>query len=194
MYIGSSTNIGGRKDKHFSLLRHGKHLNHRLQAAVYELGIENFRLMILEFVSDLSQLVEREQYYIDLYQPVYNIYEDTTKQVVPLEVRRRMSEGKKRRFAEGTLQPNGAKAIVQLTLDDEFVQEYRSLRQASLTTETDKGCIRKVINGVYAQMKGYRWMWKRDYEDLVKSRELLGTPEMGNQQPSVLETVRRFND
>lgn len=193
MYIGSSTNIGSRRDKHFSLLKHNKHGNSVMQEAVNELGIENFELWILEFTSE-EDMFQREQYYIDLYQPTYNIYEDVTKRVVPVSVKRKMSETKKRKFEAGLIQPNGARPVVQLTLDDEFVSEFRSIIQAGLRTGTDRSCIKRVLHGQYQQNNGFKWMYKEDYIDLIKSRELLGTPEMGNQQPSLSEMVGRFND
>jgi group I intron endonuclease len=50
------------------ILRH----NSVIYKALLRYGYDNFRLEILEYC-DRSQAIEREQYYIDKYQPTYNI-------------------------------------------------------------------------------------------------------------------------
>lgn len=34
-------------------------------------------------------------------------------------------------------------------------------------------------------MKGYKWYYKQEYQDLIKLDELLENPEEDNQQPSL---------
>lgn len=72
-YIGSSKNIEYRwKIEHTKQLEKGTHANIILQRAWVKYGADNFILEIIELI-DKSRLLEREQYYLDVLQPEYNI-------------------------------------------------------------------------------------------------------------------------
>lgn len=76
-YIGSSKNISQRWTKHTSQLNNNKHINPKLQHAWNYHGKDAFEFTILETVEE-SKLYEREQFYIDTFQPHkigYNIGE-----------------------------------------------------------------------------------------------------------------------
>jgi group I intron endonuclease len=72
-YVGSARNIYQRWASHRSMLRHHKTHSHILQAAWDKYGEENFEFMALERVDDLDNLIAREQHYINLLKPEYNI-------------------------------------------------------------------------------------------------------------------------
>lgn len=74
-YVGSSTNLSNRFRRYYSinylkdkLLRY----NSRIYRALLKYNYTNFNLEILEYCNKESLLV-REQYYIDLLRPEYNI-------------------------------------------------------------------------------------------------------------------------
>lgn len=71
-YIGSSSNSKKRKGEHFSLLRHENHYNSYLQRAFSKYGEDSFRFELLEIVGDIDKLFLREQWWIDVFNPVYN--------------------------------------------------------------------------------------------------------------------------
>ncbi len=73
IYIGSAINITARKANHFKNLRDNKHCNTHLQRAYNKYGKENFKFIIIEILEDKKTLIIREQYYIDLLTPQYNI-------------------------------------------------------------------------------------------------------------------------
>lgn len=73
IYVGSAVNLITRQINHFSNLRKCKHCNILLQRAFNKYGEENFIFEILEEVKDKTKLLEREQYYLDLLGPKYNI-------------------------------------------------------------------------------------------------------------------------
>lgn len=74
-YIGSSKDIAKRWRLHLVELRLGLHSNPRLQASWDIFGENVFKLEILETVPpDTLCLLEREQHFIDLLAPVFNIY------------------------------------------------------------------------------------------------------------------------
>lgn len=79
IYIGSATLFGVRKSNHFNDLRKGKHANSYFQNAWNKYEEINFVFELLE-ICDKQFLIEREQYYLDLYKPYlrdkgYNILE-----------------------------------------------------------------------------------------------------------------------
>jgi group I intron endonuclease len=72
-YVGSSAHLRSRQQQHFSQLRRGRHYNYHLQAAFQKYGEEAFVFCVLEPLEDKNLLEEREQFYIDLLHPEYNI-------------------------------------------------------------------------------------------------------------------------
>ena len=74
-YVGSSINLCHRLRNYYSinyLKRRVLTSNSRIYTALLEFGYENFTLEILEYC-DKNIIIEREQYYIDLLKPEYNI-------------------------------------------------------------------------------------------------------------------------
>jgi len=71
-YIGASINLANRKRQHFYNLRHKNHRNPKLQKDFNLYGEDNFFFSILEVLPDKKKLLEREQYWIDLFIPEYN--------------------------------------------------------------------------------------------------------------------------
>lgn len=74
-YIGSAKSITGRFSIYYSTNSVQRKLvegNSAIYSAILKYGYENFSIDILEYC-DISALIEREQYYIDLLEPEYNI-------------------------------------------------------------------------------------------------------------------------
>ena len=72
-YIGSTRNLYERRRAHFKALKAGKHYNAHLQNAYNLYGLDAFTFDVIEYLEDESILLQREQYYIDLVCPEYNI-------------------------------------------------------------------------------------------------------------------------
>lgn len=74
-YVGSSTNIGNRLKKYYCnsylLSKTLKH-NSRIYKSILEYNYYNFNLYILEYCT-MEDLISREQHYMDLLKPEYNI-------------------------------------------------------------------------------------------------------------------------
>jgi group I intron endonuclease len=77
-YVGSSSNIYNRCRSHKSSLRNNKHHNTHLQASFNKHGIDNFEFHVIE-ECEQGNKIEREQYWIDLVEPEYNIYSHVIK-------------------------------------------------------------------------------------------------------------------
>ncbi len=73
IYIGSSVNISVRMYTYYSL-RYLAKSNRPIDRALLKHGFSNFILEILEY-TDIDSVLIREQYYMDLYKPQYNIVE-----------------------------------------------------------------------------------------------------------------------
>lgn len=72
LYVEGSVNLERRRAEHFNMLQKNKHSNINMQSAFNLYGEGNFIFDILEYCEP-KDLVKREQYYIDLFQPEYNI-------------------------------------------------------------------------------------------------------------------------
>lgn len=71
-YIGSAKDIYKRWSIHACQLNKNKHHSEYLQRSWSKYGADCFEFSIIEACS-ITKLIVREQYYINLYQPVYNI-------------------------------------------------------------------------------------------------------------------------
>lgn len=72
-YVGSAINVVKRIKEHQRLLRRLQHHNRHLRYAWGKYGSQAFCYYVLENVHDKDKLLDREQYYIDLLEPSYNI-------------------------------------------------------------------------------------------------------------------------
>ena len=71
-YVGSSINIYNRFHEHIHILKRNEAHNKHLQNSWNKYGEESFVFQVLEYCEPKVQF-EREQYYIDLIKPEYNL-------------------------------------------------------------------------------------------------------------------------
>jgi group I intron endonuclease len=72
-YIGSTNNHIKRFAEHKRQLLKNIHHNIILQNSYNKYGINSFQYEIIEFVENQNDLLNREQYYLDLLKPTFNI-------------------------------------------------------------------------------------------------------------------------
>ena len=72
MYVGSAVAVNRRWNAHRCNLRKGTHHCKHLQNAHAKYGEDSFDWEIIEFVNDKFNLIQREQFWIDFFKPVYN--------------------------------------------------------------------------------------------------------------------------
>lgn len=72
-YIGSAVNYNRRKQEHLHKLRKGIHHSYYLQKSWNKYGENSFEISIIEEVSDIEKLIEREQWWIDNSPSEYNM-------------------------------------------------------------------------------------------------------------------------
>lgn len=105
-YVGSSINIYNRLHEHVHNLKNNKAHNKHLQASWNKYGEDNFIYNVLEFCSEDLQF-EREQYYIDLIHPEYNLTYNVianTEHTVSEECKKKISETLKAKYKSGEIQ------------------------------------------------------------------------------------------
>ncbi len=73
IYIGSTTNCKKREKRHFSMMIHNRHPNSHIQNSFNKHGKDFFQFSIIEEVLDKEKLIEKEQYWIDLLKPEFNL-------------------------------------------------------------------------------------------------------------------------
>ena len=72
MYVGSAVNVAQRWRRHTHDLRKNVHACKHLQNAYLKYGADAFDWEIVEFVEHKENLIQREQFWIDFFQPAYN--------------------------------------------------------------------------------------------------------------------------
>lgn len=158
-YVGSSKCISSRLWKHRSMLRHNNHDNQHLQNAWNKYGEGKFDYYILEKCQE-EVLEDREQYYINMLNPEYNIIKDIIRNEIPLEVRQKMSNSRKEGFKRGTVKCYQNKPIWKFDLDGNFIKKYDSIKEAALDTGTNRSCIIRYLRGIHR--KGGNFLWSLD--------------------------------
>jgi group I intron endonuclease len=72
-YIGSAVNFKNRRWGHISSLRKNKHKNRFIQNSWNKYGENAFIFEIIEIVDAKENLIDREQYWIDILSPTFNL-------------------------------------------------------------------------------------------------------------------------
>lgn len=150
MYVGSSQNLIMRKTQHISELRKCKHGNDNLQRDFNNYGEQSFRFLIIErcYVTDLE---EREQYYIDLYNSIENGY----------------NIAQKAQRNSGYIHTVRDKAIVQMDINDDVITYFDTASQASIDTAIPASKISDAARlGYYSGGYNWRYATQREMEDL----------------------------
>lgn len=129
IYIGSSNNIKRRWQKHKALLRYGKHPNSHLQSSWNKYGESLFEFSIVELCG-VENLLNREQYYIDILSPEYNQTAIAGKIEMTDERKKVLSNATLKAYAEGRLVKT-VKAVYQYDLKGNYLNEFPSVTKAS---------------------------------------------------------------
>lgn len=95
-YIGSSKNLGPRLQQYYGKSLVNNQKTSLISRAILKYGHENFTLEILEYCGK-DETLQREQYYMDLLKPIYNILlvaGSPLGRKLPLEVKIQMAKSK----------------------------------------------------------------------------------------------------
>lgn len=186
IYIGSAKNIKKRWSAHKSDLNKNKHHSRYLQNAWNKYGKDSFIFEIVEELIDLSLLIDKEQYYINSLNPVYNccpiagnclgrIHTEETKQKMRLrkvseENKKKISEFMKNRpVKESTKQKAkermmgnnyGKIQIYQMDMNENIIKEWSSASDAASFLNKRSSHITECCKNQRKSAFGYKWKYK----------------------------------
>ena len=115
IYIGSTVDFEHRWGRHRDDLRLGHHHSPRLQRSWDRYKEDNFNFMICEYVEDIEQLIDREQYWLDfhrMYVDVYNMVLVVDRSIMSEEIKhsigkahmgKTLSEEHRRKISDGNM-------------------------------------------------------------------------------------------
>lgn len=169
-YIGSAVDLSKRMTEYYrhSYVTHPSRGKSIICFALVKYGYNNFSLSILEYCNK-DKVIEREQYYLDLLNPTYNIikyayssegYKHT------LEAIQRMSLAKKGKFTKENCsfynkthteevkklmsqaalkrtKPNNAKPVYLKNLSNYIIGDFKSMTELSIYLKADKATLAK---------------------------------------------------
>lgn len=153
IYIGSSKNIYERLHKHKCLLKHNKHENIILQNAINKHGLESFVCEVVEECR-LLNLKDREQFYINILNPKYNITKSVVRNILNDESRLKISNTLKEKYKNGLSIKNN-KIIYCFDLKGNFLNRFESIRKASKFYNISEDSIRKVISNKIERFRDF---------------------------------------
>lgn len=159
-YIGSSDNCYLRLLDHRAELRGGVHSNKHLQNAYNKYGEGAFDCYILEFC-DKSIKLEREKYYIDLFNSEYNIIKNPVEIHISEESRKKISESRISGFKAGTIKAYQSKEIHQYDLQGNYIKTFKSQKEMCKSIGIHECSIIRYFKNNYSQCAGYQWSYKK---------------------------------
>lgn len=126
IYVGSSIDLYTRYFQHKSDLNKGIHKNKHLQNAWNKYGSNNFSFSIIEIVRNETELLKREQFWIDKLN-VCN--REIGYNIVPIAGN---TIGRKMTYEQvlaNRLRQKGSKPILQFDLEGNFIKEWNSISE-----------------------------------------------------------------
>lgn len=193
-YVGSAVNFYKRYHEHINNLLYNKHHSIRLQRSYNKHGKESFIFSIIELCS-IELLLIREQYWMDFHKSYlpefgYNISKIAGNSFLG---RKHSEEAKEKMREIGKRKPINPKAIramqlantgrknpeyakhmsetfskpvMQLTLNGEFVKEWKSSTEATLSfgVNANDSNIAACTRGKCRSARGFLWVKKKDYD------------------------------
>lgn len=168
-YVGSSVNLYGRMQQHFSGLRRAKHYNLLMQRSFTKYGESNFTYVVLEFCSR-EDLGNREQHFVNSLNPKFNIIREVERHALPEESRLKVSATLKEGYGSGRIVSQSFKPVLQYNLDSKFLKEFPSLNSACEEVGIVASTIIRCLKGPYSTAGGFIWRYKGDNTPVAPGR------------------------
>ena len=153
IYIGSSKNIKNRLNTHLKTLKNKTHHNHTMQNLYNKYGIDNIYFEVIETCLEENR-ISREKYYINSIKPYINHILDPENIIRDKEYKHRISISKKKYYE--THSPVNIKMVYQYSLEGKYLQSYKSITDAAISTNQDTTAICSVCNNRSYTAGGYR--------------------------------------
>ena len=163
-YVGSSVSLSVRMYTYYSLRSLAKS-NRPIDRALLKYGFSKFSLYILEYCTS-ENVIEREQYYLDLIKPEYNIVEKAgstigykhTEDSLAKMRNFVLSDEVRKRKASSTANASAANRVPILVenIKTNEVSEYISMTEASKVLGVHKNAVGQAISNNRLIKKTYR--------------------------------------
>lgn len=154
-YIGSAVSLKERFWLHDCLIRADRHDNSHLQRSYNKYGAENFSMELMELVKDKKDLIQREQFYIDLFEAANPELGYNLRPIANSNIGTKRTQDSKDKVSR----TNGRK-ILKLDLDENIISIYDSLSIAA----NECGFAKKGIMGACSKenrtYKGFKWKFE----------------------------------
>lgn len=147
VYIGSTSNFLRRKRQHTTELNCNTHPNSKLQNAYNKYKI--FEITIVEEAISPDTLLEREQYYLDLFKPFYNI--------------RKVVENNRGCKWKQKFSTKKYKPTQQFDKEGNLIKEYSSVKEAASSIGANETNISACCNGWIKSCKGFVFKFKNNF-------------------------------
>lgn len=161
IYIGSSKDMYYRLHRHKSDLLKSKYTNPILLNSFKKGSI--FVGLLLEYCSE-EDLRIREQYYIDLLNPEYNITRSVIRNVLSTESRVKISETLKEKYKSGEItaykQNHNWIKVDQFTLDGKYIKTFDSIVDAAKENGISRNNLNECIRLPHRNIAG-GYIWKK---------------------------------
>lgn len=172
IYVGSSVNLFNRYKEHFRLLKKGTHHNYYLQQSWNKYGDGSFYFDVLEVVTDKNRLIEREQYWMDLYNVEENGY--NMNPTAGSQLGRKNPEDDREKFMY--CQPKN-RPIVQIDMNGEFIKEWFSHGEIAKTLGVGLRVVRSRLAGNKGNMIFNSFFIYKDEYTLEKLKECISNKD-----------------
>lgn len=161
VYIGITCQIPERRWKNGEGYKDSPHF----YRAIKKYGWNNFTHEIIQYTDSLQKAQILEIMWISFYKKrgdVYNItaggeYSSKPRTAI---TKQRISVSKKGIIPWNKGQHINAMPVIQYTLNDVFVKEWKSSQEIMNTLGICRGNISRACRGVYKQFKGFKWKYK----------------------------------
>lgn len=172
-YVGSSVNLTNRLYKYYS----AKHLIESklpIVKAILKYGYSNFSLEILEYCT-INNIIEKEQYYLDLLRPEYNILKIARSSLGFKHSEKTLELFRNRIVSEETKELL-SKAAIGRTLTEEDKEKISKARKGiQLSIETRSKISKSTTNliGIPVKVKNVKTGEELEYTNLTEAGEAL---------------------
>lgn len=161
-YIGSTNCFRKRVNQHKSELNRNNHHNLKLQRSVNKYGLENFEFTLFE-ETEYENLLSREQYWINLLNPEYNL-----SKLVGGHNRKATTEDTRAKISAS--KDKYKKEVYQFDMQGNFIEKYESLSAAMRAVNTNTiSHICQCCKGNRAYAYNYLWSYN-DTPTIIKKK------------------------
>lgn len=164
-YIGSAIDFWDRFIFHNWQIKNNRHSNNYLQNSYNKHGDSEFSFNLLELLHPKDDLIEREQFYIDLLEATnpelgYNL-SPTAGNNTGLK---RTQESKNK-----VSRTNGRKIYKLDRYTDELIAVYDSMSIAAIENDCNKQVIKSCCLGYKNTYKGYKWQYDKNEKPKIRN-------------------------